>query len=112
MSAAVNQKVSHSVVSLCNPMDCSPWNSPVQNTGVGSLSLLQGIFPTQEMNPGILHCRQIHYQLSQGEQISFPSAASPPRCGLPGWGSRPVLGRAKPLDVGEMSKVGSQPQSL
>ena len=27
---------------------CSPWNSPGQNTGVGSLSLLQGIFPTQD----------------------------------------------------------------
>ena len=33
----------------------SPWNSPGQNTGVGSLSLLQGIFPTQELNPGLLH---------------------------------------------------------
>ena len=35
-----------------------------QNTGTGSLSLLQGIFPTQELNPGLLHCRQILYQLS------------------------------------------------
>ena len=43
----------------------SPWNSPVQNTGAGSLSLLQGIFPTQGSNPGLLHCRQILYQLSQ-----------------------------------------------
>ena len=73
----------------------SPWNSPGQNTGVGSLSLLQGIFPTQgskfftsqatgepkntgvgslsplqqilptqELNQGLLHCRQILYQLS------------------------------------------------
>ena len=42
----------------------SPWNSPGQNTGVGSLSLLQGIFPTQRLNPGIPHCRQILYQLS------------------------------------------------
>ena len=33
-----------------------PWNSPAQNTGVGSLSLLQGIFPTQGSNPGLLHC--------------------------------------------------------
>ena len=32
---------------LCHPMDYSPWNSPGQNTGVGSLSLLQGIIPTQ-----------------------------------------------------------------
>ena len=41
-----------------------PWNSPGQNTGVHSLSLLQGIFPTQELNPGLPHCRQILYQLS------------------------------------------------
>ena len=40
----------------------SPWNSPGQNTGVGSL--LQGIFPTQRSNPGLRHCRQILYQLS------------------------------------------------
>ena len=42
----------------------SPWNSPGQNTGVGSLSLLQGIFPTQGSKQGVLHCRQILYQLS------------------------------------------------
>ena len=42
----------------------SPWNSPGQNTGVGSLSLLQAIFPTQALNPGLLLCRQILYQLS------------------------------------------------
>ena len=42
----------------------SPWNSPGQSTGVGSLSLLQAIFPTQGSNPGLPHCRQILYQLS------------------------------------------------
>ena len=42
----------------------SPQNSPDQNTGVDSLSLLQGIFLTQGSNPGLLHCRQILYQLS------------------------------------------------
>ena len=52
-----------SCVRLCNPMDC-PWNSLGQNTGVGSLSLLQGIFPTQGSNPGLLHCRRTFYQLS------------------------------------------------
>jgi len=41
-----------------------PWDSPGKNTGVGSLSLLQGIFLTQESNRGLLHCRQILYQLS------------------------------------------------
>ena len=40
------------------------WNSPGQNTGVGSLSLLQRIFLTQESNWGLLHCRRILYQLS------------------------------------------------
>ena len=42
----------------------SPWNSSGQSTGVGSLSLLQGIIPTQELNLGLLHCRWILYQLS------------------------------------------------
>ena len=37
--------------SLCPHWLYSPWNSPGQNTGVGSLSLLQKIFPTQESNP-------------------------------------------------------------
>ena len=42
----------------------NPWNSVGQNTGVGSLSHLQGIFPTQGLNPGLPHCRWILYQLS------------------------------------------------
>ena len=42
----------------------SPWNSPGQNTGVGSFSLLQRTFPNQGLNPGLLHCKQILYQLS------------------------------------------------
>ena len=41
-----------------------PWNSLGKNTGVGNPSFLQGIFPTQESNWGLLHCRQILYQLS------------------------------------------------
>ena len=42
----------------------SPWNSPGQNTGAGSLSRVQGIFPTQGLNPGLPQCRWILYQLS------------------------------------------------
>ena len=50
----------------------SPWNSPGHNTGVDSLSLLQGIFPSQGSNPGLPHCRWILYQLSyQGRQGSY-----------------------------------------
>ena len=48
----------------------SPWNSPGQNTGVGSLSLLQGIFLTQESNQGLLHYRQILHQLSYQGSIT------------------------------------------
>ena len=57
---------SHSVVSgSLRPHGLySPWNSPCQNTGVGSLTLLQQIFSIQELNQGLLHCRWILYQLS------------------------------------------------
>ena len=47
-----------------------PWNSPGKNTGVGNHFLLQGIFPTQGMDPGLLHCRQILCCLShQGNHL-------------------------------------------
>ena len=52
-------KLTQSCPTLCDPMDCSPWSSPGQNTWVGSLSLLQGIFPTQGSNPGLLHCSRL-----------------------------------------------------
>ena len=54
-------KVTHSCPTLCNH---SPWSSPGQNTGVGSLSLLQGIFPAQGSDPRLLYCRWVLYQLS------------------------------------------------
>ena len=62
----VKWSASHSVVSdsLWSHGLYSLWNSPGQNTGVGSLSLLQGIFPTQGSNSRLLHCRWILYQLS------------------------------------------------
>ena len=73
-------KVSQSCPTLWDPMDYiySPWNSPGQNTGVGSLSLLQRIFPTQGSNLGLPHCRWILYQLSHKgsprilEWIAYP----------------------------------------
>ena len=60
------ESASHSVMSdsLWPHGLYSSWNSPVQNTGVGSLPLLQGIFPTQGLNPGLSHCRWILYHLS------------------------------------------------
>ena len=49
-----------------------PLDSPGKNTGVGCHFLLQGIFPTQESNPGLLHCRQILYWLSyEGSPFFF-----------------------------------------
>ena len=66
------ESASHSVVSnSLQPHGLySPWNSADQNTGVG-LSLLLGIFPTQGLNPGLLHCRRILYQLSHKGRPSF-----------------------------------------
>ena len=64
-----------------------PWNSPGQNTGVGSHSLLQGISPTQWLNPGLSHCGQILYQLShQGsprilEWVAYPFSSRSSRTG-------------------------------
>ena len=49
-----------------------PWNSPCKNTRVGCHSLLQGIFLTQGLNPGLLHCRQILYCLSYREIPNSP----------------------------------------
>ena len=66
LSHCLSESESRSVVSnSLRPQGLyRPWNSPGQNTGVGCLSLLQGIFPTQGLNPGLLHCRRILYQLS------------------------------------------------
>ena len=63
---AKNESESWSVLSISSqPHGLNrPWNSLGQNTGVGSLSLLQGIFPTQKSNPGLPHCRLILYQLT------------------------------------------------
>ena len=81
---------SHSVVSeSLQPHELySPWNSPGQNTGEGSPSLLQGIFPTQGSKPGLLHCRWILYQLSTREAQEYwsrqptPSPADLPNQGI------------------------------
>ena len=73
-----SESVSHSVVSLCNPMGCSPPGSSVH--GILQARILEwvatpfskGIFLTQESNLGLLHCRQILHQLRGGMQFPFP----------------------------------------
>ena len=69
-----SESVSHPVVSdslwprgLQPARLLCPWDSPGKNTGVGGHALLQGIFPTQRSNPGLLHCRQTLYRLSHRE---------------------------------------------
>ena len=63
--AAVQCLVIQSYVTFCDPMDCSPPGCSVlgdslgKSNGVGYHALLQGIFPTQGLNPGLPHCRQI-----------------------------------------------------
>ena len=58
---------------LCNPTDCSLPGSSVhgdssgKNTGVSCHALLQGIFPTQGLNPGLPHCKEIIYPSVHGE---------------------------------------------
>ena len=59
MLEALKVKVAQSYLTLQ-----SAWDSPGQNTGVGSLSLLQEIFPTQGLHPGLSNCRWILYQPS------------------------------------------------
>ena len=49
-----------------------PWDFPGKNTGVGYYFLIQGIFPTQGSNSGLLHCRQILYQLSHYARVLCP----------------------------------------
>ena len=62
-------------VQLCHPVGCTrlpplpprllrPWDYPGRNTGVGCHFILQEIFPTQELNPGLPHRRWILYHLS------------------------------------------------
>ena len=75
----------------------SPWNSPGQDTGVGSPALLQGIFPTQGSNPGLPHCRKILYQLNHKgsprilEWVAYPCPVDLPDPGIE-LGSPALLG--------------------
>ena len=85
--------VTQSCSTLCDPIDCSltgsfvHGNSLGKSTGVGFHALLQGIFPTQRLNLGLLHCRQILYCLSHQEtprilqwvDYPFSSGSTQPR---------------------------------
>ena len=70
--------VAQSCPTLCDPRDCNlpgssvHGNSAGKNTGVGCHALLQGIFPTQGLNPGLLHCMWILYWLSHQGSPRIP----------------------------------------
>ena len=61
-------EVAQLCLTLCDPTDCSrllrPWDFPSKNSGMDCHFLLQEIFPTQGLNPGLPHCRQTFYPLS------------------------------------------------
>ena len=87
--SVVSDSLQHYASLLCSR------TSPGNNTGVGSYSLLQGIFPTQGLNPGLLHCRWIHYQLSHqgsnghelGQTLEDGEGQGSPVCCSP-WGHK------------------------
>ena len=89
-------KVAQSFLTLRPHELYSPWNSPGQNTGVSSLFLLQGIFSTQESNPGLPHCRQIRCQLSHKRSCWELPRWLPNRCFYLTW----VIGTSSHLDPG------------
>ena len=74
-------EVTQSCLTLCDAMECSLLGSsihgifPGKDTGMSCHFLLQGIFPTQELNPGLPQCRQMLYPLShQGSSQSQKNA--------------------------------------
>ena len=102
-------KVTQLCLTLCDPMDCSPpgslespWDSPGKNTGVGGHSLLQGIFPIQTANPGLLHCRRILDRLShQGslDEVQWRETTSALTGHINSWSSQ------GPTPRGEMNSL-------
>ena len=81
-------KVTQLCLTLCDPVDYnSSRNSWGQNTGMGNISFLQAIFPTQGSNQGLLYCRRLLYQLSHRGRLrilgwvayTFSSGSSQPR---------------------------------
>ena len=99
-------KVAQSCPTLCDPIESMEFSRP--DTGVGSLSLLQGIFPIQESNPGLPRCRQSLSQLSnQGSPrilawVAFPFS----RRIFPTQGSNPGLPSCRQI-LSQLSHQGS-----
>ena len=93
---------SHRSQTLGDPMDCSsarllcPWDSSGENTGVGRHFLPQGVFPTQDTNLGLSHCRRTLYRLSHQEACPISGASQVARA-LGEWGAGfPTVGPSSP----------------
>ena len=103
--------VSHSVISnSLRPHGLEPsrlfclWDSPGKNTGVGCHVLLQGIFPTQGSNPGLLYCRRILYHLShQGSIHALHANISNPHT-FEKWVLLPLPSRSEILGSGRQNE--------
>ena len=91
----------------------SPWHSPGWNPGVGSPSLLQGIFPTLGSNPGLSHCRWILYQLSYQGSPYWIKVDSKSTIVLPRWhsGKEPAFQCRRHKRIGFNPWVGKIPWS-
>ena len=101
------REVTQLLPTLCNPMDCSlpgssPWDFPGKSTGVGCHFLLQGIFPTQELNPCFPHCRKTLHCLShQGSPDLLAYVSNHTHKG----GSRNELTLAGTLSLGARPRI-------
>ena len=101
---------------LCNPMDCSPpgfsvhEDSPGKNTGVGCHALLQGIFPTQELNQGPLPYQLSYQKESEVAQLCL-TLCDPVDCSLLGSSVRGIF-QARVLEwvAISVSRGSSQPR--
>ena len=79
----------------------SPWSSPGQNTGVDICSLLQRLFPTQELNPGLPHCRQIlFFFFLQADSLPAEPQGKPKNTGV---GSLSLFNRTFPIQESNQS---------
>ena len=100
-----------------------PWNSPGKNNGVGSHFLFQGIFPTQGLNLGLLHCRRILYHLSHqgspndkahsgGSDIKESTCSAGDLGLIPGSGRSPEQGNRNPLQYSCLENSMDRAQSI
>ena len=113
LCCAVLCLVAQLCLTLCDPMDYNPpgssvhGDSPGKHTGVGCHALLQGIFPTQGLNPGLPHCKWILYHLSHAQLC--PTRHDPMDCSLPGSSIRGIF-QARVLEWGAIAFSSEPPE--